>query len=124
MQALLTVLVLFCLQPEGFRNRQLRPLLAQLLGISESRISPGRMSYDLRRLRLHGLMEHPQDSALSAYALWPQDGPVLQPRLPATLAPRTLGTTRPAPGEVLRPSSGLRQIPKKLDASIEDRMAA
>ncbi len=56
-QALLTVLVLFCLQPEGFRNRQLRPLLAQLLGIPESEITPGRMSYDLRRLRLHGLIE-------------------------------------------------------------------
>ena len=56
-QALLTVLVLFCLQPEGFRNRQLRPLLAQLLGLPESQISPGRMSYDLRRLRLHGLIE-------------------------------------------------------------------
>ena len=56
-QALLTVLVLFCLQPEGFRNRQLRPLLAQLLGLSESQISPGRMSYDLRRLRLHRLIE-------------------------------------------------------------------
>jgi len=56
-QALLAVLVIFCLQPEGFRNRQLRPLLAQWLGISESQISPGRMSYDLRRLRLHGLTE-------------------------------------------------------------------
>ena len=56
-QALLMVLVLFCLQPEGFRNRQLRPLLAQLLGLPESQISPGRMSYDLRRLRLHGLSE-------------------------------------------------------------------
>ena len=56
-QALLRVLVLFCLQPQGFRNRQLRPLLAQLLGISPSQISPGRMSYDLRRLRLHGLVE-------------------------------------------------------------------
>ena len=56
-QALLTVLVLFCLQPEGFRNRQLRPLLAQLLGLSESQISPGRMSCDLRRLRLHRLIE-------------------------------------------------------------------
>jgi hypothetical protein len=56
-QALLAVLVLFCLQPEGFRNRQLRPLLAQWLGLSQSDISPGRMSYDLRRLRLHGLIE-------------------------------------------------------------------
>lgn len=56
-QALLLVLVMFCLQPEGFRNRQLRPLLAQLLGIAESQLSPGRMSYDLRRLRLHGVIE-------------------------------------------------------------------
>jgi hypothetical protein len=56
-QALLAAVVLFCLQPEGFRNRQLRPLLAQLLGLAESDITPGRMSYDLRRLRLHGLRE-------------------------------------------------------------------
>jgi hypothetical protein len=56
-QALLMALVLFCLQPEGFRNPQLRPLLARLLGISESKITPGRISYDLRRLRLHGLIE-------------------------------------------------------------------
>ncbi len=57
MQALLTVLVMFCLQPDGFRNRQLRPLLAQFLGLLEAKISAGRMSYDLRRLRLHGIIE-------------------------------------------------------------------
>jgi hypothetical protein len=45
------------LQPRGFTNKQLRPLLAQLLGISEDDLTPGRMSYDLRRLRLHGLIE-------------------------------------------------------------------
>jgi hypothetical protein len=56
-QALLAVLVLFCLQPEGFRHRQLRPLLAQWLGLAESQLTPGRMTYDLRRLRLHGLIE-------------------------------------------------------------------
>jgi hypothetical protein len=56
-QALLTVLVMMSLQVEGFRNRQLRPLLAQYLGLKESDITTGRMSYDLRRLRLHGLIE-------------------------------------------------------------------
>lgn len=56
-QALLAVLVLFCLQPEGFRNPQLRPLLAQFLGLKADDITRGRMSYDLRRLRLHGLIE-------------------------------------------------------------------
>ena len=61
-QALLCVLLVFCLQPEGFRNRQLRPLLAQYLGVKEEEITPGRMSYELRRLRLHGLIERIEGS--------------------------------------------------------------
>lgn len=32
---------------EDFRHRQLRPLLAQLLGLPESKISPGRPAYGL-----------------------------------------------------------------------------
>jgi hypothetical protein len=56
-QALFAVLVLFCLQPQGFQNKQLRPLLAQYLGLVEADLTPGRMSYDLRRLRLRGLIE-------------------------------------------------------------------
>ena len=56
-QALLAALVLFSLQPRGFQNKQLRPLLAQSLGVDLTRITAGRMSYDLRRLRLHGLIE-------------------------------------------------------------------
>ena len=56
-QALLAVLVLFSLQPQGFRNRELRPLLAQALGLDSLDITHGKMSYDLRRLRLHGLIE-------------------------------------------------------------------
>jgi hypothetical protein len=56
-QALLAVLLMFCLLPEGFRNQQLRPLLAQYLGVRLEQISPGRMSYELRRLRLRALIE-------------------------------------------------------------------
>ena len=41
-QALFAVLLLLCLQLEGFRNRQLRPLLAQMLGLEENNISVGR----------------------------------------------------------------------------------
>jgi hypothetical protein len=55
-QALLAAIVMFCLQPQGFTHKQLRPLLAQCLGLNETDISRGRMSYDLRRLRLHGLI--------------------------------------------------------------------
>lgn len=55
--ALLAVIVLFCLNPRGFASKELRPLLAQYLGIGWEEISPGRMSYDLRRLRLHRLIK-------------------------------------------------------------------
>jgi hypothetical protein len=56
-QALLSVLLMFALQPEGVRNRQLRPLLAQCLGVAQNQITQGKMSYDLRRLRLHGSID-------------------------------------------------------------------
>jgi hypothetical protein len=56
-QALLAAVVIFALQPRGFSNRDLRQRLAPLLGLQPDDLSPGRMTYDLRRLRLHGVIE-------------------------------------------------------------------
>ena len=56
-QALFAVLVIFSLQCRGFSNKDLRALLAPLLGLDPALYSAGRMTYDLRRLRLHGLIE-------------------------------------------------------------------
>jgi hypothetical protein len=56
-QALFLVLVLFLYQTDGFRSAQLREPLAQLLGLDPAKITRGRMTYDLRRLRLHGIIE-------------------------------------------------------------------
>ncbi|MDQ6849087.1 MAG: hypothetical protein M3070_03715 [Actinomycetota bacterium] len=53
--ALLTALLIFRLLPRGFTNRQLREHVAQLRGLAD--IGAGQMSYDLRRLRRHGLIE-------------------------------------------------------------------
>jgi len=55
--ALLTALPIFRLQPDGFSNRDLRPLIAQLRGLTPDGITTGQMTYDLRRLRLHGLIQ-------------------------------------------------------------------
>jgi hypothetical protein len=52
--ALLQALLVFRLLPGGFLNRDLRALLAGLLG--RDAITAGQMSYDLRRLRAHGLI--------------------------------------------------------------------
>jgi hypothetical protein len=56
-QALFHALVLFSVQTQGFTHAQLRTHLASLLGASLDHYSPARMSYDLRRLRLHGLIQ-------------------------------------------------------------------
>jgi hypothetical protein len=56
-QALLHALLLFVFVARGFSNKDLREQIAPLLGLRAGQIRPGRMSYDLRRLRLHGLVE-------------------------------------------------------------------
>jgi hypothetical protein len=53
---LLQALLMFRLLPNGFLNRDLRGLLAGLLGREADQISAGQVSYDLRRLRAHGLI--------------------------------------------------------------------
>ena len=55
--ALLQVLVLFCFLPEGFRNHMLREHYAQLLGLDPTTLTQGQMTYQLRRLKMHGLIE-------------------------------------------------------------------
>jgi hypothetical protein len=54
--ALLTALPMFRLQPHGFTNKDLRPLIAALRGLPPETVTTGQMTYDLRRLRLHGLI--------------------------------------------------------------------
>ena len=53
-QALFHVLVLFTLLPNGFSNQEARDRLSGLRGRI---VSAGSMTYDLRRLKLHGLIE-------------------------------------------------------------------
>ena len=55
--ALLQALCRFAHLPAGFRNRDLRPHVAALLGRDLTSYSRGAMTYDLRRLRLLGLIE-------------------------------------------------------------------
>jgi hypothetical protein len=55
-QALFAALVVFRLLPRGFSNRELRDHWAPLVGKTPQSITPGQMTYHLRRLRLHGLI--------------------------------------------------------------------
>ena len=57
--ALLLALTLFQHLIDGFRNRDLRKQVANLLGVTLSEYTPNQMTYDLRRLRLKGLIYRP-----------------------------------------------------------------
>jgi hypothetical protein len=56
-RALLSALLVLHLLPRGFTNHDLREHVAPLLGLAPGQFTQGRMTYDLRRLRLHGLIE-------------------------------------------------------------------
>jgi hypothetical protein len=51
--ALFNALLVFRLLPRGFSNRELRDHWAPLVGKTSQSITPGQMTYHLRRLRLH-----------------------------------------------------------------------
>jgi len=55
-QALLAAICVFRLLPLGFTNRDLRGHLAPLLGLPPEAMTSGQLTYDLRRLRTHGLI--------------------------------------------------------------------
>ncbi|MHB8293703.1 MAG: hypothetical protein ACYDH5_03585 [Acidimicrobiales bacterium] len=111
-QALLTALVVFTANPGGFSNGELRELLAPLLGTSRASMTPGRMTYHLRRLRLHGLIErtphtfryHVTDQGLrSALVLTRAHDRFLYPAsLVAVCRAACNGTQAPAPGRLRR----------------------
>jgi hypothetical protein len=54
--ALLATLLLFLHLPHGLTHRTIRPQIAAYLGLPLDGYSPGQLTYDLRRLRLKGLL--------------------------------------------------------------------
>jgi hypothetical protein len=55
--AVMTVLLMLRLLPKGFSNHDVRDKIARLLLRPSDQFTPGQMSYQLRRLRLRGLIE-------------------------------------------------------------------
>jgi hypothetical protein len=60
--ALLHAVILFRQIAQGFRSSDLRQQLAALTGRDPESVSQGAVTYQLRRLRLHGLIERPPNS--------------------------------------------------------------
>ena len=123
--ALMQALCLFVLQPVGFRHRDLRGLMSELLGLDPETYGTGQMTYDLRRLRLHGLIERvprthryrvTEAGAISALFFTRVFLRILRPAFSARR--RDGGPSR-------RPSQALARVENALDGLIEEaRIAA
>ena len=104
--ALLAALLRFDLLPAGFRNRELREAVAPLRGMSLDDYNAGQMTYDLRRLRLRGLIERIPHSAVSAHRRRAVHRPGLPPHPGARPGPGLVGHAR---WRVDHPSAGSRR---------------
>jgi len=115
--ALCQALLLFALLPNGFANRDLRGPLAALLGLPADRLTPGVMSYELRRARLHGIIRRFPHT--NRYHLTPFG---LRAALHYTLLYNRL--LRPSLGDIVGPAptkpTALRRDIDHLEATIED----
>jgi hypothetical protein len=118
-QALLSALLVFRLLPRGFSNRELRDYWAPLLGKAPTDMTPGQMTYHLRRLRLHGMIERIPKT--HRYRVTPQGGRA------ALFCTRTYTRLlRPGLAQVIpeeaRDDTELRREFDQLDAKIEKWM--
>ena len=114
-QALWSALLLFQLLPAGFSNRNLRENLAPLLGLRPDQLTQGRMTYQLRRLRLHGMIERIAGShryRLTSFGL--RTGWFFTRTYARILRPGLAGTL-PQP---TTPNAALRRCFDKLDTEI------
>jgi len=106
---------------QGFRNRDLRRHVADLLGADAGSYSAAPMSYDLRRLRLKGLIYRPPRS--HRYFLTPHGWKVarLMTRLEARVFRPALAAFDEHPAALpARLSAALKRVDTQLDALIHD----
>ena len=115
-QALLGACCALALRPAGFTSRDLRHYLAPQLGKTPEDMTSGQISYDLRRLRAHQIIERiPHSRTYQVTARRPDHRPVPHPADPAAPDPRPRPahqprTTRPQPAPASRP-----RLPRRPD---------
>jgi hypothetical protein len=102
-------LLLFRLLPDGFRSADLRQHPAGLRGCLARALGPGAITYQLRRLRLHGMIER-RPPPISRHRSRLAGRSLLHPNLQPPAAaksrqhpPRTRRQAHPAPPSFRRP---------------------
>jgi hypothetical protein len=116
-QALLAALCVFRLLPHGFTHRDLRTCLAPLLGLTTEAMTSGQITYDLRRLRIHGLIcRIPHSFRYQVTAAGIRQALFLTRLIQRFLTPALAELTDPSPPVPSR----LRAAARAYEASVDD----
>ena len=116
-QALLGACCALALRPAGFTSRDLRHYLAPQLGKTPEDMTSGQISYDLRRLRAHQIIQRiPHSRSLPGHRRRPVHRPVPHPPDPGGSSSRH-SPSSPAPDHAGR--SPLRQADRAYRAAID-----
>lgn len=113
--ALLNALTSFAHLPRGLSNRSLRPQVADLLGLDPDDYSSAQMSYDLRRLRLKGLIARIPKSYRYVVTTYGQHVALLLSKLHSRIFRPALAALDPQQPLTLPLKTALDQVDAALD---------
>jgi hypothetical protein len=116
--ALFQALTSFAHLAQGLTNQSLRQQVADLLGLAPSAYSAAQMSYDLRRLRLKGLIERQPASYRYTLTTWGRQLALLFAKLDARLFRRLFAALTPQPDLPDPLRLALAQVDAALDSAI------
>jgi hypothetical protein len=116
-RALFAALLLLHFLPRGFTNHELRKQMALLLGLRRGQFTQGRMTYDLRRLRLHGLIEPiPKSRRYHVTSYGYRSATFLLRAYNRVLRPGLAQVAGPDPQQSARLRTAIRNVERAIDA--------
>lgn len=118
--ALLNALTSFAHIPHGLTNRSLRQQVADLLGLDPAAYTSGKMSYDLRRLRLKGLIWRIPNSYRYQLTTYGRQISLLLSKLDARVFRRIFAALDHPPAIPLPLANALEQVDHALESILND----
>ena len=112
------------LTPNGFRHAEVREIVPALLGVAPEAYTTSQMSYDLRRLRLKGLIARVDGKHVYVLTTYGRKVVYLMTKLQRRIfdvASAAIDTTVALPSELAR---AFRQLDADLDKLVSDAQLA
>lgn len=117
--ALLAALVYHTHRPSAFRNHPLRQTVSQLLGVTEEEYTAAQASYDLRRLRLKGLIERIPHTHTYQLTEWGTKAAIFLTKLYERLFRPGLSASLPLPSYPSALAQALHEVAALIDIQLQ-----